>query len=196
MRFPELVLRLPGWIENLIEDPRKIYPTPEDRMSLVIQLSLLNIKHGTGGPFGAAIFDCVQKRLISVGVNLVIPFCCSVAHAEIVAIALAQQVTQQYNLGSRDMPAYELVTSTEPCAMCFGAIPWSGVRRLVNGARQEDAMSIGFDEGPRPSNWIYELERRGVIVERDVLRESAAAVLRRYHEFGGAIYNGGSGDIV
>jgi hypothetical protein len=33
--------------------------------------------------------------------------------------------------------------------MCFGAIPWSGRRRLVSGARSSDAEDIGFDEGPK-----------------------------------------------
>jgi hypothetical protein len=31
----------------------------------------------------------------------------------------------------------------------FGAVPWSGVRRLACGARDEDASDIGFDEGPK-----------------------------------------------
>jgi tRNA(Arg) A34 adenosine deaminase TadA len=47
-----------------------------------------------------------------------------------------------------------MVVSTEPCALCLGAIPWSGIRRLVCGARDEDARSIGFDEGEKVPYWI------------------------------------------
>ena len=46
-----------------------------------------------------------------------------------------------------DLLADEMVASTQPCAMCLGATPWSGIRRLVCGARDEDAEEIGFDEG-------------------------------------------------
>ena len=78
--------------------------------------------------------------------------------------------------------------------MCLGAVSWSGARRLVCGARDEDVRAIGFDEGPKPPDWIRELERRGISVVRDELRDEAAAVLRRYAEEGGIIYNARQGD--
>ena len=68
-------------------------------------------------------------------------------------------------------------------------IPWSGVTRLVCGARAADAEAIGFDEGPKPRGWIAALERRGIAVVRDVRRADAVAVLRAYAAAGGAIYN-------
>ena len=73
--------------------------------------------------------------------------------------------------------------------MCLGATPWSGVRGPVCGARDEDASAIGFDEGEKPIQWVPALERRGITVVRDVLREEAASVLREYVENGGEIYN-------
>ena len=79
--------------------------------------------------------------------NLVVPSGCSVAHAEMVAIMIAQQVVGDFDLGGEGKPVCELVASTEPCAMCFGAKPWSGVRSLLCEARDEDARSVGFDEG-------------------------------------------------
>ena len=190
MKYPKLTLALPEWIESFVTDKEQSYASLQERMQFVIELSRLNVKHETGGPFGAAIFDCHTNRLVAPGVNVVIPAVCSVAHAEIVAIVIAQQVLGQYELGVKGMPTYELVTSTEPCAMCFGAIPWSGIRRLVCGARRNDAMKIGFDEGPRPPNWIQELEKRSITVVRDVLQQQAASVLLQYHERGGEIYNG------
>ena len=71
---------------------------------------------------------------------------------------------------------------------------WSGVRRLVCGAWGEDAEKIGFDEGPKPTEWVRMLEDRGISVVRDELRDEAAAVLRRYAGEGGIIYNGRQGD--
>jgi tRNA(Arg) A34 adenosine deaminase TadA len=33
------------------------YPTDEERMRLAIDLSRENVERGTGGPFGAAVFE-------------------------------------------------------------------------------------------------------------------------------------------
>jgi tRNA(Arg) A34 adenosine deaminase TadA len=121
-----------------------------------------------------------------VGVNLVLASGCSHAHAEMVALALAQRVHPVRTPGAPPGPALELVSSSE--AMCFGAIAWSGVRRLVCGARAADAEAIGFDEGAKPARWAAALERRGVRVVRDVARREAVAVLRAYAAAGRPIY--------
>ena len=194
MSFPQVTLELPGWVEELLPDPRGTYPTEEDRMRLVVELSRLNVEHGTGGPFGAAIFERETGRLLAPGVNLVVPASCSVAHAEMVAIMIAQQVAGDFDLGGGGKPAYELYASTEPCAMCLGATPWSGVRGLSCGARDEDARAVGFDEGAKLPDWIAALEEIGISVKRDVLREDAARVLFDYADGGGEIYNARRGD--
>ena len=111
-------------------------------------------------------------------------------HAEIVAIIIAQQMVSSFDLNAPGLPEYELVSSTEPCAMCLGAIPWSGVTSLVCGARDEDARSIGFDEGEKPDQWIKALEKRSIKVTRDILRDKSKAVLQQYIDAGGIIYNG------
>lgn len=192
MNFPTVTLELPGWVEEL--DLDREYPTEEDRMRLAVEASRLNVERGTGGPFGAAIFDLSTNRLVAPGMNLVVPSNCSVAHAEMVAIMLAQCVIGDFDLGGEGKPPYELVATTEPCAMCFGATPWSGVRSLLCGARDEDARAVGFDEGAKLPDWAGALEERGISVKKDVLREEAAAVLRHYAESGGEIYNARQGD--
>jgi len=191
LKFPKVVLQLPDWIEDVLSGSAQVYPAVEERMRLIIKLARLNVEHKTGGPFGAGIFESKSSRLISVGVNLVESADCSIAHAEMVAIAVAQRVIGSYDLGGRKDVACQLVTSTEPCAMCLGAIPWSGVRSVVCGARDEDARGIGFDEGHKPPDWIKSLEDRGISVIRDVLREEARAVLLEYKKQGGLIYNAG-----
>ncbi len=153
-------------------------------------LSRENVERGSGGPFAAAVFDPQRGMLVAPGVNLVMPASCSSAHAEIVALSVAQQVTGTHDLGAAGLPPLELVSSTEPCAMCMGAVPWSGVRRLVCCARGEDAEAIGMDEGAKPTDWEAALAARGISVVRDVCRTEAAAVLRDYAAQGGPIYNG------
>ena len=193
MGFPRATVSLPGWVEELLSDPGREYPTEEDRMRLVIELSRSNVDYGTGGPFGAGIFDLSTNRLIAPGVNLVPTTNLSAAHAEMVAIMISQQIVGRFDLGGEGLPAYELVASTEPCGMCFGAIPWSGVRRLVCGAHEEDARAIGFDEGHKTCDWVASLEQRGIAVARDVCRDEATEVLRYYAENGGLIYNARQG---
>lgn len=162
-------------------------------MHFVIQLALTNVARGTGGPFGAAVFETKTGRLVSIGVNLVVSTHCSHAHAEMVALANAQQAVGHFDLGAAGMPKHELVTSCEPCAMCYGAIPWSGIRQVLCGARAVDAEAIGFDEGPKPKNWVAALKKRGIAVSRDLWRDEAVAVFQRYKKAGGAIYNARQG---
>jgi tRNA(Arg) A34 adenosine deaminase TadA len=186
---PSFTLHLPDWLVKLISQAKHSFATVEDRMNFVIELSRLNIRYQTGGPFAAAIFHSNDGSLLAAGVNLVLSGGCSVLHAEIVTIMAAQQKAGTYDLSAADLPSYELVTSTEPCAMCLGAVTWSGVRRLVCGARGSDAEETGFDEGEKPPAWPEALERRGISVLRDIYREQAAAVLRDYRAAGGIIYN-------
>jgi tRNA(Arg) A34 adenosine deaminase TadA len=160
-------------------------------MRFVVALARQNVERQSGGPFGAGVFD-EQGHLVAAGVNIVVTRNCSILHAEMVAIAMAQKELGRYDISDEGKSNYELVTSTEPCAMCFGALPWSGITRLVCGARDEDARRIGFDEGPKLHNWEQALEERGIEVVRDILRREAAAVLDLYVQLGGPIYNAGA----
>ena len=178
---------LPAWVQPFVAAYDPDFATPEKRMALVIALSAENIKHKTGGPFAAAIFDN-NNLLIAPGVNLVTSANCSILHAEIIAIALAQKALGRYDLSNAGKETYELAASTEPCAMCFGAVPWSGVNRLLCGARDEDARAVGFDEGAKLSEWPEALKERGIEVTVDVLRAEAQLVFKQYAKAGGIVY--------
>ncbi|MGY8647101.1 MAG: nucleoside deaminase [Verrucomicrobiales bacterium] len=191
-RFPAVVLQLPYWLESELPPVDHIFATPDDRMTLVLRLATLNIKHQTGGPFAAAVFDLESGTLVAPGVNIVVSSHASIAHAEMVAVSMAQRIQLTHDLGSIGKSGTQLVTSVAPCAMCLGAVPWSGVRSLICGARGEDANAIGFDEGSKPTDWVAQLEARGITVQNDLMRAAAADVLNHYKESGGAIYNGRS----
>ncbi len=176
-------IHLPEWFSDFLAAQGNTFPAREDRMRLAIKLAQKNVEHNTGGPFGAVIWSTKTGQLVAAGINIVTTAHCSLAHAEIVALALAQQ-----SRGSHILTECELASSTEPCAMCLGAIPWSGVQSLLCGARGADAEAIGFDEGTKPRQWRAALERRGVQVTRDVMREEARTVLHAYKQRGGSIY--------
>jgi len=182
-----VALAIPPWLtERLVQLGESHYTGDEDQMRLVLDLAAENAGHD-GGPFGAAIFT-ESGELVAAGVNRVVPDSAPIAHAEIVAIAAAGQRLGTWNL--RSVGELTLVSSTEPCAMCMGAVPWSGVRSLVIGARDADARAAGFDEGNKPEDWAGHLESLGIAVRVDVLRPAAAAVLTDYAAQGGPIYNG------
>jgi len=184
---------LPEWLDSFVEEWPDALETVEQRMRLAVELSAENVRHGTGGPFGAIVVEDQSNHLVSVGVNLVTTLELSIAHAEVVALSLAQSAISNWNLGEK--VDVQLVTSCEPCAMCFGAVPWSGVTSLAWGARKEDAETAGFDEGDKPGNWVQTLENRGIQTQPDILREEAAAVLARYARKEGAIYHPGKNDL-
>jgi len=188
----DIVIHVPSWVGRRLAGELLAGGSFEAAMALAIELARENVRRGTGGPFGALVVDPSSGEILGAGVNLVTSAGLSCAHAEIVALSTAQLVEGNWDLGQRRPLA--LVSSCEPCAMCFGAVPWSGVRILVYGARHEDAQAAGFDEGDKPEHWVDSLTRRGIAVYRDVLREAAAAVLRDYLAAGGEVYNpGGEG---
>jgi tRNA(Arg) A34 adenosine deaminase TadA len=178
----------PDWMKDAVDWDASC-ATDDSRMRLAIELARQNVLHGTGGPFGAAVFESASGSLVSVGVNSVVRSNNSVLHAEVMAIMLAQHRVGSYTLHGSGLPQHEIVTSCDPCAMCLGAVLWSGVRRMVAGADRADASALNFDEGPVfPESYAY-LEARGVAITRGVLRQEAAAVLELYRRQGGTIYN-------
>jgi tRNA(Arg) A34 adenosine deaminase TadA len=183
--FSGIEINLPAWISQLDDLDR---PRVEvgDQMDLVLDLVEANIADG-GGPFGAAIFD-QDGRLVAPGVNRVVACSAPIAHAEIVAIGAAGARLGTWDLASHGQ--LRLVSSAEPCAMCLGAVPWSGVTSVVVGARDADVRAIGFDEGDKPADWARLLESRDIAVKVDVGRNRAIELLRRYATDGGDIYNG------
>jgi tRNA(Arg) A34 adenosine deaminase TadA len=178
-----LTIVFPSWVDEIVA--RFPHPLVDDeaRMALTVGLSEANVAQG-GGPFGGTVF--LEDRLVAAGVNRVVESGLSIAHAEIMALLRAQAA-----LGPAVVltaPPLTLYASTEPCCQCFGALVWAGVRRLVCGATTADAEAVGFDEGPKPEDWVGVLERRGIAVRQGVLRAEAERVLRSYIAHGGPIY--------
>jgi tRNA(Arg) A34 adenosine deaminase TadA len=182
----QLQLTLPDWLHEAVDESR-LYADDESRVALTIDLARRNVENGTGGPFGAAVF-AQDGKLVSVGVNRVIPQNCSVAHAEMMAYMLAQSKLQRHRLNENG-ERFMLATSAQPCCQCYGATVWAGIDELLIGARSEDVEELTeFDEGPLPADWIGELEKRRIAVRRDILRERARDVFLRYRELGGNAY--------
>lgn len=186
--FAGLTIDYPAWLGETVDWSRG-YRNDDEKMGLVVSLARENVLRETGGPFGAAVIERATGRLVAIGVNSVVRLNNSVLHAEVFAFMMAERQLGSFTLGAEGMPEHELVSSCEPCAMCLGAILWSGVRRVVCGAAREDATRLQFDEGPVFEESYTYLEKRGIEFVHGVRRDEARAVLELYRSRSGPIYN-------
>ncbi len=78
-----------------------------------------------------------------------------------------------------------LYSSAEPCAMCAGAIYWSGIGRLVYGQSEADLKRLTGDhpENPTldlPCRVVFAAGQREVEVVGPLLEEESAALQERF----------------
>lgn len=136
-------------------------------LQLAIDEASKSIDNG-GGPFAAAIVD-PKGQLVCVKGNTVTRTFDPTAHAEVNAIRLACKLHRTFSL-----KGYTLYASCEPCPMCFGAIYWAGISRVVYGASAEDAAEIDFSD-----KFIYDelaspKKDRKIPMERGLKKEALA----------------------
>ena len=186
----KLNLELPDWIDTFLAEYPTVISSIETQMRFVLDLTERNIREKTGGPFGASVFEKESGKLVSVGVNVVVDQNCSAAHAEMMALMLAQKKIGHYDLGDTRFPAHRLVTSGKMCAMCLGNVCWSGIKEVVSSAEPEDVERItGFDEGPTPPDYNDQLKLRGINLVPELFREQGKEVLQLYVDLNGQVYN-------
>ena len=107
-------------------------------MRLAIKEAAKNIKTLDGGPFGACIVK--SDKVVAVAGNTVFKKDAT-CHAEVNAIRIASKKLRTY-----DLSGCVIYTTTEPCPMCFSAIHWSGISRVIFGSKIADATKAGFNE--------------------------------------------------
>ncbi|RHN80686.1 putative guanine deaminase [Medicago truncatula] len=125
-----------------MEEDAATTPNANDRDSKFIIKSVKEayeaVESGDGYPYGALIVRNDHEVVVSTH-NMVLRNKDPTAHAEITAIREACQTLDRISLAD-----CELYASCEPCPMCFGAIHFSDIKRMVYGASAEVAGSIGF----------------------------------------------------
>ena len=177
-------IAMPAWLAEMRRTfASTAFSSPEERVRRTIALAAENVRRKTGGPFAAAVFERGSNRLVAAAVNVVEQSGQSLAHAEMLALAAAQEAEKTF-----DLSHCELVSSCEPCVMCFGGTLWSKVTSLVYGAPGEFARSVGFDEGDKIPDWREALERRGIKVRGPLEEEAAREPFELYRSLGGVIY--------
>jgi tRNA(Arg) A34 adenosine deaminase TadA len=178
---------LPDWVTDHAEVGQRL----EDDGQLVdhaIEIAMASARRGHG-PFGAIAVDR-EHRVVAAGFNHVIEGRDSTAHAEIHAMRRAETRLDTHDLSATDRAPITLASSCEPCIMCFGAVYWSGLDRLLAGASAEAAEAIGFMEGPvSPEMWEQAQADKDITL--DTGAEGSIDPKRPfeiYREQGGTIY--------
>jgi tRNA(Arg) A34 adenosine deaminase TadA len=131
-------------------------------------------EHGNH-PFGALLVDA-HGRVLAEAENTVITESDCTGHAETNLVRLASARFDRETLAGST-----LYTSTEPCAMCAGAIHWSGVGRVVFGLSEENLYELtGVDPSNEtlrlPCREVFARSRRPIEVIGPLLQEQSEAV--------------------
>ena len=151
-------------------------------LTRAVELAELARAHGNH-PFGALLVTATGE--IVEAENTVVIDGDPTGHAETNLVRKASAVLDRTALATAT-----LYTSTEPCAMCCGAVVWSGVRSVVIAGSGPDLELItGFDEGPIHPDWAGELTRRGIHVTDGVLRDESLQMFRDFARSGRPVYN-------
>jgi len=144
-------------------------------MQKAIDLAMMGMKRGDGGPFGAVIVK--DGKIIGEGWNKVLSSNDPTAHAEVVAIRDACK-----NLGDFQLEDCIIYTSCEPCPMCLGAIFWARPKAFYYGCTREDAADIEFDDDFIYSE-IIRLPSERSIPAKNILRKEALKAFEFWKEF-------------
>jgi tRNA(adenine34) deaminase len=123
-------------------------------------------------PVGCVIVDEATGEVVAGAANGPIGMTDPTAHAEILALRRAAEVTGNYRL----RPNLTLYVTLEPCAMCAGAISHARIARVVYGA--SDPKSGGVEQGARV--WDHAQTHWKPTVTTGVEAEAAATLLKDF----------------
>jgi tRNA(Arg) A34 adenosine deaminase TadA len=106
------------------------------RTHLLHAIELAREARGRGDhPFGAIVV--AADGTVVEGLNSVVTAGDPTGHAETNLVRKAAEA-----LTTRELRAATLYTSTEPCAMCAGAIYWSGIGRVVYALGEDELIRM------------------------------------------------------
>ncbi len=122
-----------------------------------------------GGPFGACIVK--DDNIIAIAHNTVLSEDAT-CHAEVNAIRFASKV-----LGTYDLQSCVIYSTTEPCPMCFSAIHWANIDRIIYGTNISDVSRLGFRELSISNQDMCRLGKAQLDIVPDFLREECEELL-------------------
>jgi guanine deaminase len=139
-------------------------------MRRAIDEALAHLAALEGGPFGV----CLARgdEVLAVAHNTVLKDLDPTGHGEINAIRVAAR-----KLGRYDLSGCEIYSTTEPCPMCFAAIHWARIDRLIYGTSIGEAARLGFNELSLGNRQMQELGRSPVAIYPGFLADECRELL-------------------
>jgi guanine deaminase len=151
----------------------------ENFMRLAIEKTREGIREGQT-PFGACIVAS-GGHVIACDHNVVWATTDITAHGEVNTIRKACRAE-----GTIDLSGATIYSTTEPCPMCFSAIHWAKIGRIVYGASIADAQAAGFNELTIANTDMKKAGGSPVVVEGGCLREACVALFAEWKDSGKA----------
>jgi tRNA(Arg) A34 adenosine deaminase TadA len=151
--------------------------THEEEMLLKRAIELAREARADGRhPFGSLIVNARCEIVVESRNNAVRPEGDPTQHAELLACAAAGRL-----LSNEELATCTLYTSTEPCAMCAGAIYWAGIGRVVYALPETGLLRYtGNDlENPTldlPCREVFARGQRATVVDGPYLEDEAGKV--------------------
>lgn len=139
-------------------------------MRLAIEEAYRGIRLGHGGPFGAVIVH--RGEVIARGHNEVLKTNDPTRHAEMCALTRGSKI-----FGSPHYRGARIYSTTEPCVMCFAAIHWAQIPRILFGTTVRDVSQLGFNELMVSNQRLISLGKSSVRSISGVLREDCRKLL-------------------
>jgi guanine deaminase len=149
-------------------------------MELAIEAAREGMNKGQS-PFGAIIVKGGEP--VVAAHNVVWATTDVTAHGEVNAIRLACT-----KLKTIDLRGCVIYSSTEPCPMCFAAIHWAGIEKIVFGAGIADAQQAGFKELTISNEEMKRIGGSKLEIVGGVRRAEAAALFGEFVKRGGRVY--------
>ena len=148
--------------------------TDEALLLRAIELAQLAREHGNH-PFGSLLADNAGRILLEAE-NTVVTGRDVTGHAELNLVRAASM-----ELGAEALAGATLFTSTEPCAMCAGAIYWSGIGRVVYAFGADQLTELVQDISDEPTlqlscREVFARGERAIEVSGPHLTDRATAV--------------------
>lgn len=126
-------------------------------------------------PFGACIVK--KDRVVICVHNVVWQNTDITAHAEVQAIRRACK-----KLKTIDLSGCVIYSTCEPCPMCFSAIHWAKISKIIYGIRIKDAKKIGFNELSISGKKLKKSGKCSVRFVSDFMREENLEILQEWYQ--------------
>lgn len=111
-----------------------------------------------GGLFGAVLYK--DGKILGEGWNTVLKEGDPTRHAEMNAI---RQATHENGYGLKELSGATLYTSGAPCPMCYAAMEWANIERIVYASDYADALKFGgFRDEPIAASLALPLSKRAL----------------------------------